>query len=78
MTARLRRLSPRRDGTMAITFENATAPHDARALQILAKSIYRELRTSGYQTRDVMALTSELLGLVATEVKNPAADPAAE
>jgi hypothetical protein len=35
----------------------------------LAKTIYRELRGSGFSERDVMALAGELLGLVASEVK---------
>ena len=42
---------------------------DPKALAILAKTIYRELRASGYAERDVMALAGELLGMVATEVK---------
>ena len=44
-------------------------PADPKALAILAKTIYRELRASGYAERDVMALAGELLGMVATEVK---------
>lgn len=42
---------------------------DPKALSILAKTIYRELRASGYVERDVMAFAGELLGIVATEVK---------
>ena len=45
------------------------ATRDPKALAILAKTIYRELRASGYAERDVMALAGELLGMVATEVK---------
>jgi hypothetical protein len=52
---------------MALPFE-APATRDARALSILAKTIYRELRTSGFQTRDVIALAGELLGHVTSEV----------
>ncbi len=44
-------------------------PRDPRALAILAKTIYRELRASGYEEGDVMAFAGELLGIVATEVK---------
>ena len=54
---------------MALPFETGVQPRDPRALAILAKTIYRELRASGYAERDVMALASELLGIVATEVK---------
>ena len=55
---------------MALPFDVARAPRDPRALAILAKTIYRELRASGYEERDVMALAGELLGIVATEVRD--------
>lgn len=45
------------------------ASHDPRALGILAKTIYRELRQSGLAEQDVMAVAGELLSLVAGEVK---------
>ena len=57
---------------MALPFDHQPAGHDhadPKALAILAKTIYRELRASGYAERDVMALAGELLGLVAIEVK---------
>jgi hypothetical protein len=40
-----------------------------KALKILAKSIFRELRTNGYQPREILALSTELLGLVSTEIR---------
>jgi hypothetical protein len=45
------------------------ASHDPRALRILAKTIYRELRQSGLAEQDVMSVAGELLSLVASEVK---------
>jgi len=39
------------------------------AAPILAKSIYRELRSSGLQAEEVIAIASELLGLVSAEVR---------
>jgi hypothetical protein len=56
---------------MALPFDTqpGSAPADPKALAILAKTIYRELRASGYAERDVMALAGELLGMVASEVK---------
>ena len=54
---------------MALPFDDTRGARDPRALAILAKTIYRELRTSGYAEQDVMTLASELLGLVATDVK---------
>ena len=40
-----------------------------KAIKILAKSIYRELRSSGYETREIVALSSELIGLITTDIK---------
>jgi len=54
---------------MALPFEEANGSRDPRALTILAKTIYRELRSSGYGAREVMVLASELLGMVAADVK---------
>lgn len=54
---------------MALPFDPTPGTRDPRALAILAKTIYRELRASGYGEKDVMALAGELLGIVATEVR---------
>jgi hypothetical protein len=57
---------------MALPFDETGDSRDVgdpRALAILAKTIYRELRASGYVEGDVMALASELLDIVANEVK---------
>ena len=40
-----------------------------KAVKILAKSIYRELRASGYDAREIVSLSSELIGLITTEIK---------
>lgn len=55
---------------MALPFDTTSGARDPRALSILAKTIYRELRSSGYSEKDVMALAGELLGMIATEVKD--------
>jgi hypothetical protein len=55
---------------MALPFGDTPGARDARTLAILAKTIYRELRTSGFEARDVMALAGELLGQVTTEVRS--------
>jgi len=44
--------------------------HDQRSVSIFAKSIYRELRTSGFSESDVMALAGELLALLTRDVKS--------
>ena len=46
------------------------ASRDARALRILAKTIYRELRQSGLVEEDLMCVAGELLSLVAGEVRS--------
>jgi hypothetical protein len=58
---------------MALPFDDTQGKRDPRALAILAKTIYRELRSSGYEARDVMSLAGELLSQVATEVKGGSA-----
>lgn len=40
-----------------------------KAVKILAKSIFRELKMNGYETRQIVALSSELLGLVTSHIK---------
>ena len=60
---------------MAITFQEAGSARDPRALAILAKTIYRELRANGFGERDVIALAGELLGQVTSEVKGRSSEP---
>ncbi len=55
---------------MAVSTEPSPAvPRDPRAVQIVAKSIYRELVDGGFGEQDVMALAGELLALVASGVR---------
>jgi len=54
---------------VALPFDPTPGVRDPKALAILAKTIYRELRSSGYAERDVMTLAGELLGMVATDIK---------
>lgn len=49
--------------------EFALISRDPRALKILAKTIYRELRQSGLVAEDVMAISGELLSLVTADVR---------
>ena len=59
----------RDEKSMALPFGETPGARDARTLAILARTIYRELRENGFETRDVISLASELLGQVTTEVK---------
>lgn len=60
---------------MALPIDVSPASRDPRTLGILAKSIYRELRANGYSEEHVVALASELLGMVTSEVKGKRAKP---
>ena len=55
---------------MALPFGETPGARDPRALALLAKTIYRELRSSGFEARDVMTLAGELLSHVTTDVKS--------
>jgi len=48
----------------------AHASRDSRALRILAKSIYREMRAGGLAEEDLMSVAGELLSLVAGDMKD--------
>lgn len=67
--ARKSRKHPGQQKKMSLLFEETTDPHDPRAVRILAKTIYREVRATGFSSGDVMALAGELLALVTTEVR---------
>jgi hypothetical protein len=60
---------------MALPFGETPGARDARALAILARTIYRELKSSGFEARDVITLAGELLGQVATDVKTGRGNP---
>jgi hypothetical protein len=59
---------PKKD--MALPTHIASTAHDPRSIAILAKTIYRELRTQGYAADEVMTLAGELLEQVTSEVKD--------
>lgn len=48
----------------------AYASKNPRALQIIAKTIYREMRTAGLTEEDLMSVASEMLSLVAGDMKD--------
>lgn len=41
-----------------------------RALRILAKSVFRELKSSGYSRSDMVAFATEMLSLVSSELRD--------
>lgn len=55
------------------TRDNPTpSPNRERALKILSKSIYKELRQNGYEPKQIVALATELISLVTTDIKEDA------
>ncbi|HWA78333.1 MAG TPA: hypothetical protein VG937_38625 [Polyangiaceae bacterium] len=54
---------------MPQTVELLPPTKDPRAVQILAKNIYREFRAGGFSERDVLSLAGELLALVTRDVR---------
>jgi hypothetical protein len=58
-----------RRNTMSIISDTNGTARDAKAVKIVAKSIYRELQEGGFADQDVIALAGELLTLVANGVK---------
>jgi hypothetical protein len=55
---------------MSQTSELTESHRDPRTLQILAKSIYRELRSSGLSEHEVLAVAGELLTLITSDVRS--------
>ncbi len=45
-----------------------------KAVKILAKSIFRELRGNGYEPREIVALSTELLELITSEIRPDSSD----
>lgn len=43
---------------------------EPRALRILAKSVFRELKTTGYSRSDIVAFATEMLSLVSSDIRN--------
>jgi hypothetical protein len=41
-----------------------------RALRILSKSLYRDLRQNGYEPKQIVALASELIEQVTTDISD--------
>jgi len=43
---------------------------DTRGTQILAKSLFKELRGSGYSPNQILSLSTELIDLVTQDIKD--------
>jgi len=51
-------------------FSGMSTSGDPRGVRILARTIYRELRTAGMTEREVLAVATELLAQTATDLKS--------
>jgi hypothetical protein len=50
------------------TTEQLTQKPDPKALKILAKSIFKQLRTQGYEPQQIITLATEIVSLVSAEI----------
>jgi hypothetical protein len=56
--------------TKAATHSPVVSPNREKALKILSKSIYKELRQNGYEPKQIVALASELISQVTSDIKD--------
>ncbi|MCG5055854.1 MAG: hypothetical protein KA712_23090 [Myxococcales bacterium] len=47
---------------------NNSVANPNKALKILAKSVYKELRQNGYEPKQIVALASEIISLVTSDI----------
>lgn len=47
---------------------------EPRALRILAKSVFRELKTTGHSRSDIVAFATEMLSLVSSDIRGESPD----
>ena len=62
-------------GTL-VSSAGTSATHD-RSLKIIAKSLFKELKENGYDNRQIVNLSTELLSLVTSELRNTHSGPSA-
>ena len=60
------------------SMNQALASTEPRALRILAKSVFRELKTTGYNRSDIVAFATEMLSLVSSDIREETANDPAE
>jgi hypothetical protein len=52
-----------------VTSHVTPAEKQPRALRILAKSVFRELKSSGYSRSEILAFATEMLSLVSSDLR---------
>ncbi|MEC7520564.1 MAG: hypothetical protein VYE22_11895 [Myxococcota bacterium] len=48
---------------------NVSPSQEPRALRILAKSVFRELKSTGHSRSDIVAFATEMLSLVSSDIR---------
>lgn len=56
------------------TAKRQAAKPDPKALKILAKSIFRELRSQGYEAAQVVSFATEIISLVTSDIAGDDSD----
>lgn len=54
---------------MSQSIASTATQQGPRALRILAKSVFRELKSSGYSRSDMVAFATEMLSLVSSDLR---------
>jgi hypothetical protein len=57
-------------GPMSLHSVEVTSKPDPKALKILAKSIFKQLRSQGYEPQQILGLATEIVSLVSTGLTN--------
>ena len=59
---------PKTNANGPVATAPAALPNREKAIQILSKSIYKELRENGYEPKQIVALATEIISLVTTDI----------
>ncbi len=54
---------------MTALLQEAGFGQQEKALKIIAKSLFRELKENGYDSRQIVSVSSELLSLVTSDIR---------
>lgn len=63
-------VTPRTETSESPVAVESIAPASERTVRVLARTLYKELRQSGLEERAVLAVATELLGLVARDLRD--------
>lgn len=55
---------------MGTLLAETAVPTNDKGLKIIARSIFKELKQNGYDSRQIVSLSTELIGLVTTDLRS--------